>query len=206
MTNDKNAKERILDASIELFSEHGFDGAGIRKIAQKADVNLSMVNYYFKSKDGILVELSDLFFDEIERRMKEENLVSLEIEERFYKVFEVLTKYLKQNHKLFKVIVFTNSASKIEFNKIKASRLRRIITMLYGEENINKYVIDGSSEFHLNMIGPGIVGLAFSHFLLKDLILTLTSNNFDDKFYEEYPKVMAKLLLHGVKDEFDKFL
>lgn len=206
MSNDKNAKERILEASIILFSKHGFDATGVRKIAEKADVNLSMINYYFKSKEGILLELSDIFFNQLESTIKENNLLSLEIEERFQTIFRELTIFLRENQELFKVIVYTNSVAKIEFNQIKAEKMKRIIGMLYGQNAVSDYLINKDSEFPLNIIGPGIVGLTFSHFIFKDLVSTVTSTEFDDEFYEKYPKILSKIFLHGIKEDLEKFI
>ena len=43
--NDK--KEHIINAAIPLFAEKGFEGCSIRDLAARADVNVSMINYYF---------------------------------------------------------------------------------------------------------------------------------------------------------------
>jgi AcrR family transcriptional regulator len=49
MSADK--KEHIMHVAMELFAEKGFEGTSIRDLAQKADVNIAMVNYYFGSKE-----------------------------------------------------------------------------------------------------------------------------------------------------------
>ncbi|MBY0348050.1 MAG: TetR family transcriptional regulator [Hydrotalea flava] len=51
MSIDK--KELIIQTAISLFSEKGFEGTSIRDLAQKAEVNLAMVNYYFGSKEKL---------------------------------------------------------------------------------------------------------------------------------------------------------
>lgn len=47
-------REQLLNAAEELFAEKGFDGTSVRDIAQKADVNLAMISYYFGSKEKLL--------------------------------------------------------------------------------------------------------------------------------------------------------
>lgn len=44
----------ILEAAEELFAVKGFKGTSVRDIAQKAKINLSMISYYFGSKDKLL--------------------------------------------------------------------------------------------------------------------------------------------------------
>lgn len=51
------AKERILHASIKLFSEKGFDKSSVSEIAEAANVTKALIYYYFKSKEDILDDL-----------------------------------------------------------------------------------------------------------------------------------------------------
>jgi AcrR family transcriptional regulator len=48
-----DARERILDVSEELFANGSFASVSIRAVTSKAEVNLSAVNYYFGSKQGL---------------------------------------------------------------------------------------------------------------------------------------------------------
>ncbi len=45
-----DTRERILEAALEAFAEKGFDGATTREIAQRAGVNLGLIQYYFDGK------------------------------------------------------------------------------------------------------------------------------------------------------------
>jgi AcrR family transcriptional regulator len=49
-----DTKERILQASIELFYRHGFAKASMREIAEQAEVTLSSSYNHFKDKYDIL--------------------------------------------------------------------------------------------------------------------------------------------------------
>ena len=49
----ETTRERILAAAELLFSESGFEGTATRKIAEAAGVTVGLVNYHFKSKDGL---------------------------------------------------------------------------------------------------------------------------------------------------------
>lgn len=49
--------EELLQAALELFAEHGFDGTSVRMIAEKAGMNIAMISYYFGSKEKMLYEL-----------------------------------------------------------------------------------------------------------------------------------------------------
>jgi AcrR family transcriptional regulator len=47
-------KNGILEATLELVAEQGFHGTSISQIANKADVNVGSIYYYFESKDDII--------------------------------------------------------------------------------------------------------------------------------------------------------
>lgn len=57
---ETDVKERILETARRLFVENGYKGTSIRDIAVAADVNVAMVNYYFRSKQGLF----EIIFDE----------------------------------------------------------------------------------------------------------------------------------------------
>jgi AcrR family transcriptional regulator len=46
-----NAKERLLQAGVEIFSRYGFEGATTRRLASAAQVNLATILYYFGGKE-----------------------------------------------------------------------------------------------------------------------------------------------------------
>ena len=53
--NEKQVE--ILQVAEQLFAEVGFDGTSIRDIAQKANINIAMISYYFGSKEKLLESL-----------------------------------------------------------------------------------------------------------------------------------------------------
>jgi AcrR family transcriptional regulator len=51
--NAELTKERILNAAERLFSERGIDGVSMREIASGAGVQLALISYYFRTKEGL---------------------------------------------------------------------------------------------------------------------------------------------------------
>ncbi|WP_238655207.1 TetR/AcrR family transcriptional regulator [Paenibacillus piscarius] len=50
---DKDTKQIILDATVDLIREEGFRCITLRSIAARAETNLALVNYYYGSKDKL---------------------------------------------------------------------------------------------------------------------------------------------------------
>jgi TetR/AcrR family transcriptional regulator len=55
----REKRELILEAALEVFSQHGFRGSTIDQIAEAAGMSKPNLLYYFKSKEAIFVTLID---------------------------------------------------------------------------------------------------------------------------------------------------
>ena len=58
-----DTRQRLLVAAVRVFAEKGFDGAGIREIAQRAKANSALVHYYFGGKEGLYRAALSFLFD-----------------------------------------------------------------------------------------------------------------------------------------------
>ncbi len=48
---------QIIEVAERLFAQKGFAGTSVRDIAQEADINVSMISYYFGSKEKLIEAL-----------------------------------------------------------------------------------------------------------------------------------------------------
>lgn len=55
----ERSRERILEAALVEFGEHGYAGARISAIAGRAGVNQQLISYYFDGKEGLYRALSE---------------------------------------------------------------------------------------------------------------------------------------------------
>src|SRR3954452_12309042 len=53
---EQRRRRQILRAAAEVVAEEGFDGATMRKIAQRAGVSPGMLNYYYGGKRELILE------------------------------------------------------------------------------------------------------------------------------------------------------
>jgi AcrR family transcriptional regulator len=61
------ARERVLEAAVELFVKHGVHGTSLQMIAGKLGVGKGAVYYQFQSKDEIALAVVRPVFEDIER-------------------------------------------------------------------------------------------------------------------------------------------
>ena len=75
--DNTEAKKRILETVVSAMQENQDIGKLTnRQIAEKAGVNSALINYYFKSKDNLLIEavnicMGNLFENIIQKTSKE---------------------------------------------------------------------------------------------------------------------------------------
>jgi AcrR family transcriptional regulator len=55
-------REAILQSALAAFSRHGYDGVGVREIAQAAGVTAVLVNRYFGSKEELFAAAVEVAF------------------------------------------------------------------------------------------------------------------------------------------------
>ena len=60
----QDMRRRLLEAAIVVFADKGFDGAGIRDIAERAKANSAMVQYHFGGKEGLYQEALRFAFEQ----------------------------------------------------------------------------------------------------------------------------------------------
>ncbi|WP_406241972.1 TetR/AcrR family transcriptional regulator [Tissierella carlieri] len=58
-----NVEEKILDKALYLIGKIGSFNVPIRAIAKEANVNVSAVNYYFRTKDEMLRHVKEFYID-----------------------------------------------------------------------------------------------------------------------------------------------
>ena len=57
-------REKIIRAATRLFAERGLGGVTVREICRAANVNGALVNYHFRSKDGLYRECVERVYAE----------------------------------------------------------------------------------------------------------------------------------------------
>lgn len=76
MSKEKDTELKIKEAARILFQEKGFAGTKTRAIAEAADINLALLNYYFRSKkklyDLIMTETMQMFFGGVLKILNDE--------------------------------------------------------------------------------------------------------------------------------------
>lgn len=68
---DKNTRERILDAALNVFSSKGYHGTRLDEIVNESGTSKGSIYFYFPNKEKLFIALVDKFTDLLERKVLE---------------------------------------------------------------------------------------------------------------------------------------
>lgn len=127
MPRTKNTKNLILEAALNLFSQRGYDGVGLRDLAQEVGIRESALYKHFSGKQEIFDSLVEQMYEEYNKFA-----LSINVSENFS---EMIQKYkMISEEDLLKISYgFFLYFAKDE----RASKFRKILTMeQFRNENI----------------------------------------------------------------------
>ena len=104
MTNAESTKDKIIEAATSLFAQKGFEGASVRDIASRANVNVAAVNYHFKNKQSLYWHVSIQSHIWLEKGVESRAQDASSIEELTLSLFDFLnsgSQYLKNAFLMF---------------------------------------------------------------------------------------------------------
>ena len=90
----KDKRAHIIETAMDLFAGKGYEGTSIRDIAEKASVNLAMVNYYFGSKEKLFENIVE-YKSSLTRGILDEILNNKELS-AIEKIHAVIDSYVEK--------------------------------------------------------------------------------------------------------------
>ncbi|AYZ36279.1 TetR/AcrR family transcriptional regulator [Chryseobacterium indologenes] len=116
-------RERILQTSMTLFHQQGYNSTGINQIIEEADVSKASFYQHFKSKDDLCIEFFNRRFDYWVSELESFTSDAKTTEEKFLRSFDFLI-YMNQKED-FRGCSFLNIMSEIPVDKKEIHTLIR---------------------------------------------------------------------------------
>lgn len=160
---------KLMETARELFIAKGVDRVGVREIATKAGVNLSLMNYYFQSKENLLEQIFETSIKEDGQRLRQilntDKPLDQKVREYVYEYIDVLS-----NDPLLVPFVL----SIINRNAEQAPRLKSVHT-LYNTEAFSKQIKTEVDKGNIKPVDPeqfyiSMVSLILFPFAIKPLV------------------------------------
>lgn len=129
-------RDDIIRAALELIAEHGFHGAPMAMIAEKAGVGAGTIYRYFENKDVLITELYRDIEDKIVTALREGFPSGKPLRERFLHIGTTLLRYFILNPLYFRYMEqYFNSPYGVSLRKDKISNKS-------GDQNVFKSLLE----------------------------------------------------------------
>lgn len=187
-------RERVLEAAARLFAQKGYGGTGMRALAREAGVSLSMINYYFGSKQGVfeqlLDQIHDRYFGTVRRAIESED----EIEGKVRAWVRGVVGLARRRGPEMRMFFIDLPAEVPGVLDRKARRIEDLIGLM------TQHVFGPlGREKDMPFLGPGIGSMIMSHFMARPMIEHMLGGlPDDDAFYDRYADIIAHQLLYGL--------
>ncbi len=196
----KAAKQRIFEAALALFTRKGYAGVGVREIAKKAKVNISMINYYFGEKAGILKAIINECYDRYFKTIKPVGDEELPVEEHIRKMIRTAVMFFKDNTELA-IVAF--DVIPLDIPEVLDLKTKWVHGIREGMGNFRKTLGIDPQDLLQESVGPtAFVAVILNHFQSKYVAEQYPqfrefAAQLNDEFYERYANALADLFLYG---------
>ncbi|SHH26702.1 TetR/AcrR family transcriptional regulator [Winogradskyella jejuensis] len=171
--------KRIIEHSILLIDEIGFDNFTFKKLGTKIGSNESSIYRYFESKHKLLLYLTSWYWAWIEYQLVFSTSNIPNPEERLLKAIEIVTQTIKEDY---------------DFSHVNEVKLNQIIINEYSKSYLTKEVDSENKEGYFEVYKRLITRL-------RDMILNI---NPEYKFASSISSTIVEGALHQhfLKDHF----
>lgn len=167
---DTSTEEKIKEAARVVFTQKGYAATKVRDIAAEADINLSLVNYYFRSKEKlfelIMLENVQKLFAKIEPVINNETTTILE------KVEAIVNHYIDLLLENLDFPIFVVNEIMSGANNIPALASRReTVLNSHLAKQIFELKAQGKIDFHPVQLIMNVTGMIIFPFFGRPLFI-----------------------------------
>ncbi|NIV12645.1 MAG: TetR family transcriptional regulator [Aliifodinibius sp.] len=200
MSKEIQTEQQILEAAKQIFQERGFAGARMQEIADEADINKSMLHYYFRSKDKLFQKVFQdsirQFFPEILKVLH----ADLELTPKIEKLVETYYEMFRKHPHLPRFVIHEMNQHPDrfkEFVKNMGFEIPEAFVMQIRQEIESDSMLNiDPREFIINTIGLCVFPL-----IARPMIETVFKMNNEQyqQFLEQRKNELPKFILNAVK-------
>ena len=208
MTRKKKAalsRQGVIDAALEEFSNHGYQGASLNRVCQEKNISKGKIYHYFRGKDELYLVCVEECFDRLTAYLEVlPETGELEIDKRLQIYFDARLNFFAENPiylGVFLDVIFNtpdhlkDKIVKIrrDFDTLNLKVFKSMLNQAPLREDLN---IDGIVEF-LKMY------MNFFNMSFKDVLSSDLSREEALKLHEERSHRQLNFMLYGILERGD---
>ena len=182
-------EEHIMMVAEKLFAANGYNGTSVRDIAAKAKVNVSMISYYFGSKENLMEELFKWRMEEGLNFAK--NILENKELNEIQKIDAFIDNFVNRVQKLRDFFLLVHTQQVISQNKniqnfLRASKINYIeINQKIIEQGLETGIFTKKPSYHLLQCTiSGTIFNAMHGMKMYKEYLKKQKSDFDEKHFE----------------------
>lgn len=201
---EMSVEEKIINAAREIFFEKGYSGATMRDIASKAEVNLALLHYYYRTKEKIFEIVLNQAFAILFKQLNKAFLSDVDV---FCKIELMVESYISVGIKHPQLPGFV--MHELEVNK---KLVQPLILQYKEEQNANKnlsiFYADVQNAIDSKIIKPinidslfiDILSLSLFPFMAKNFLsgIVLDKNKYSH-FIKERSKYVSGFIISSIR-------
>jgi AcrR family transcriptional regulator len=174
----RNTDRLLIEAAKALIPKTGFAHLKIRDVARKANVNLGMFNYHFKTKDHFIEILLSEVYEDFFNKVSIESATGANSKERLRNAILTITRFFLANRALivpFVEAIMLGDKHIMAFAKKNMTRHIAILLQLVKQCQKDGYIEDISVFTILpvmmgSVLGPTVLISMFDRFAQTGLL------------------------------------
>jgi AcrR family transcriptional regulator len=194
----KSSKERILQKAVQIFARKGYASTGMRELADSAEVNLAMINYFFGSKKELLKVILETFFKGYLEIIEEELTAKGTFDEKISRFIHRAINYISDNRDYMIVTLAELPHDDPEITEYKAQWARKAMHIV-RDEICTPVKESQGVDLSPAAIGPLLIGMMSSRFLFAPVMEQVNPPGYGEDLFRKYPDIIAGIFLEGVK-------
>lgn len=192
----EDKQHQVLQAAIDEFSENGFNGTSINKVAKRANISIGAMYSYFESKEDLFLTIVERMFCVLENALKE-----VDLNRDFYEVIEglfvVAHDYAISNPQLNQIYLDFSTHSLSSLSSKVSRRLETISKDMY-RSIIDKAQVNSRVDATLD---PGMLS-----FFIDNLIMMYHFSFTSDYFKERMRIFLGDHLVDAPELQIDEIM
>ncbi|WP_313802162.1 TetR/AcrR family transcriptional regulator [Sphingobium sp.] len=152
-------RERIIDAAIEEFARHGFEGVSTRSVSINAGTRHTLVTYHFEGKEGLWYAVMDRVVRSFTTQQQErlEGLRGVDEVVQLRLLLEEFVRYSARDPRLHKLMSHAASEASPQLERMMAEYLgsyfKMIARLIKAAQVKGAFVAGDPNHLHYLFIG-----------------------------------------------------
>ncbi|MDR9418556.1 TetR/AcrR family transcriptional regulator [Gracilimonas sp.] len=200
MALEKETEEKIFRVAQTVFQKRGFEGARMQEIADEAEINKSMLHYYFRSKDKLFQEVFQAGVKKIMPQLfgilKEE----VPLQQKVHNIVNFYHDMFRDNQYLPSFVIYEMNQHPDRFKEF-IGMMNIQLPSIFSEQVSAEVQAGRIREISPEQFLMNIVSMCMMPMLAKTMVQTIFS--LDEpayfEFLEERRSLIPEIILKGVK-------